>query len=183
MLLICESDTFALARATCTAGVHRRRVVQIFETPFCLPHTCCFDAGRCGCVCHRHIFKSFAAFRGVSPSRRRQSGTVNFAGWASRRATKLFKVSFADVDVAGSSAVAVVVFCWSRFNVWQLWDDQQWLRQICRNIAWVRLPRRSTDTLQQSVVVSLLFWDSSHRLDNGPSLVHLVSNLCRVRFG
>ena len=69
--------------------------------------------------------------------------------------------------------VAVIRFGRSRVDVWQLWDDQHWLRQICRNVAWVRLPGRSTDILQQSVVVPLLFWDSSHGLNNvGPSLVH-----------
>ena len=73
-----------------------------------------------------------------------------------------FQGLFADVDVAGSFVVAVIRCGRSRINVWQLREDQHWLRQICRNIAWVRLPRRSTDILQQSVVTSLLFWDSSH---------------------
>ena len=55
----------------------------------------------------------------------------------------------------------------------QLWDDKHLLKKICRNVAWVRLPGRSTDILQQSVVVSLLFRDSSHGLNNiCPSLVH-----------
>ena len=157
------------------------------------------------CVCHHHVFKSFPAFRGVSLPRHRQSGAVDFAGWASCRVTNLFRVCCTDVDIAGLLVVAVIRFGRSRFNVWQIWDDQHRLRQISRNIAWVRLPRRSTDVLQQSVVVSLLFWDSSHGLNSiCPSLVHdtsitmrsvvftrtptntpldhLDSNLCRVRF-
>ena len=59
--------------------------------------------------------------------------------------------------------VAVIRFGRSRFNFWQVWDDQHWLRQICRSVAWVRLPGRSTDILQQSVVVSLLICDSHSR--------------------
>ena len=106
-------------------------------------------------------------------SRHRQSGAVTFAGWTSCRVTKLFKVCFTDVDIAGSLVVAVIRSGRSRVNIWQLWDDQHWLRQICRNIAWVRLLGRSTDILQQSVVISLLFWDSSHGLNNiCPSLDH-----------
>ena len=130
-----------------------------------------------------------------------QSCAVNFASGTSRRVTKLFEVHFADVDTADSSVVTVIRFGRSKFNIWQLWDNQHRFKQICRNIAWVPLPRRSTDTLQQSVVVSLLFWDSSHGLDDmGPvssmtmrsvvftrtpkntPLDHLDSNLCRVRF-
>ena len=108
-----------------------------------------------------------------SSSRHWQSCAVNVAGWASRRVTKLFEVCFADVDIAGSSVVVVVGFGWNKFNVWHLWDDQHLLGQIGRNINQVRLPRRSTDTLQQSMVVSLLIWDSSRRLRNvAPSLVH-----------
>ena len=69
-------------------------------------------------------------------------------------------------NVPGSFIVAVIRFGRSRVNVWQLWDDERWLRQICRNIARVRLPKLSTDILQQSVVKSLLFWDSSQGLNN-----------------
>ena len=73
----------------------------------------------------------------------------------------------------GSFFVAVIRFGRSRVNVWQLWDDQHWLRQIRRNIDWVRLPGRSTDILQQSVIISLLLWDASHGVNNiRPSLVH-----------
>ena len=162
-----------LARSARNVGVHRSRIARISNDTFSLSHTCCFDSGRCGCVCHHHIFKSFSAFRGVSLSRHRQSGTVNFAGWTSCRVTKLFKVCFTDVDIAGSFVVAVVRFGRSRINVWQLWDDQHGLKKIGRNIAWVRLPGRSMDFLQQSVVISLLIWVSSHGLNNTcPSLVH-----------
>ena len=64
----------------------------------------------------------------------------------------------------------VVGFGRSGFNVRQLWNDQYWFRQVSRYVTWVRLPG---DALQQSVIVSLLFWDSSHGLNNsGPSLVH-----------
>ena len=84
-----------------------------------------------------------------------------------------FKVCFTDVDVAGPFVAAVICYGRSRFNACQLWDDQRRFKQICRNIAWVRLPRRSTDILQQSVIVSLLFLDSSHGSNNMcPSLVH-----------
>ena len=48
--------------------------------------------------------------------------------------------------------------------------DAFWLRQICRNVAWVRLPGRSMDILQPSVVISLLFWDSSHGLNTCSSM-------------
>ena len=122
---------------------------------------------------HSNCFKSLPTFRGVSLSTHRQSGTVNFAGWTSCRVTELFKVCFTDVDVAVSSVVTVLRFGRSRVDVWQMWDDQHWLRQICRNVAWVRLPGRSMDILQQSVVTPLLFWDSSHGSNNMcPSLVH-----------
>ena len=115
------------------------------------------------------IITSSRRFLHSAVSRHRQSGTVNFAGWTSCRVTKLFKVCFTDVNVEGSFVVAVIRCGLSRFNVWQLWDDQQ----ICRNIDLVRLPRRSTEILQQFVVVSLLFWDSTHGLNNiCPSLVH-----------
>ena len=40
----------------------------------------------------------------------RQSGAVNFAGWAFCRVTKLFKICFTDVDVAGSFVVTVMRF-------------------------------------------------------------------------
>ena len=52
-------------------------------------------------------------------------------------------------------------------------SDQHWFRHVTRHVAWVWLPRCSTDALQQSEVASLLFWDSSRGLNNiGPSLVH-----------
>ena len=54
-----------------------------------------------------------------------------------------------------------------------LGKNQHRLKQICRNVAWVRLPVRTVDNLQQSVIISLLFWDSSHGLKNlCSSLVH-----------
>ena len=104
---------------------------------------------------------------------------MNFASWTSCRVTKLFKVCFTDVDAADSSVVTVIRFGRSRVDVWQLWDDQHWLTQICRNVAWVRLLGRSTDILQQFVVISLLFWDSSHGLNNNcPSLGHDNAHSC-----
>ena len=73
----------------------------------------------------------------------------------------------------GFLVVAMILYGRSKVNVWQLWDDQHWLKQICPNIAWVRLSGRSTDSLQRSVVMSLHFWDSSRGLNNMcPSLVH-----------
>ena len=162
-----------LTRSTRTAGVRCPKFAQIFDDTFRLSHTCCFDSGRCGCVCPHYVLKSFLAFCGVSLPRHWQSGAVNFAGWASCRVTKTFQGLFYGCGHCGPFVVAVIGFGWSRNNVWLLWDDQHWLKQICRNIAWVRLLRRCTDTLQQSVVVSMLFWDSSHRLNNiGHSLVH-----------
>ena len=131
-----------------------------------LSHACCFDSGRCGCVCCHCVFKLLCALCGVSMPRHWQSCVVSFASWASRRVIKPFKVYFADVDIAGSSVVAVIGFGWSGFSHGQSWNDLPLLGQICRNIARIRLPRCSTDTPQQSVVVSLLFWNSSHGLDN-----------------
>ena len=151
-----------LSRSTRTAEVRRSRIAQTSDDTFSLSHMCCFDSARCGCVCHHYVFKSFPAFRGVSLSRHRQSGAVNFANWTSCHVTKLFEVCFTDVDIAGSLVVTVIRFGRSRVNVWQLWDDQQWLRQIFRNIAWVRLPGRSTHILQQSL------W--SHRCSSGNRL-------------
>ena len=81
---------------------------------------------------------------------------------------KSFDVYLADVGVARSSVVAVIRLGRSRFNVRQLWDDQHRFRQICRDVAWVRLPGRPTHALQQSVVVWLLFWHSSHGLNGLP---------------
>ena len=95
---------------------------------------------------------------------------MNFADWTSCRVTKLSKVCFTDVDAAGSSVVTVIRFGRNRVDVWQLWDDQHWLRQICRNVP--SAPVRSTDILQLSEVITLLFWNSSHGLNNiCPSLV------------
>ena len=128
-----------LTRSTRAAGVRCSRIAQSSDDTFSLSHTCCFDSGRCGCVGHHHVFKSFPAFRGVSLSRHRQSGTMSFAGWPSCRVTKLFTFCFADVDAVGSSVVTVIRFG-RRVHVWQLWDDQHWLKQICRNVAYVRLP-------------------------------------------
>ena len=48
--------------------------------------------------------------------------------------------------------------------------DASWLRQICQDVAWIRLQGRSTDILQQSVVISLLFWVSSHGLNTCSSM-------------
>ena len=98
------------------------------------------------------------------------------------RVTKSFKVYFADADVARSPVVIVIRLGRSRLNVKQLWDDQHRFRQICRNVAWVRLPGRSTYALQQSVVVSLLFWHSSRGLnDVCPSLIHHNALSCFSR--
>ena len=49
--LVWKSNAFGLTTATRTAGVRRPRLVQIFDDSFRLPHTCCFDATRCICVC------------------------------------------------------------------------------------------------------------------------------------
>ena len=139
-----------LTGSTRTAGVRRRRFAQIFDATFRLSHTCCFGSGRCGCVCNHYVLKSFPAFCGVS-----------------RAQTSAIRRSFTDVDIAGPFVATVVGFSRSRFNVWQLWDDQHWLKQICRNIAWVRLPKRSTDTLQQSVV-GLVSRIEQHRSQSRP---------------
>ena len=121
MFSILESNVFVLTRSTRTAGVRRPTVVQIFYDTF---HTCCFDSGRCGCVCRHCVFKSFPAFHGVSLSRHWQSCAVNFAGWASRSVTTLFECHFADVDIAGSSVVTVTGFGRSGFNIRQLWGGK-----------------------------------------------------------
>ena len=113
-VLIWKSNAFVLSSSTRTARVRSSRIAQISDDTFSLSHTCRFDSGRCGCVCHHHVLKSFLAFRGVSLSRYRQFGAVNC--WV----TKLFKVCFTDVDVAGSSVVAVVSFGWCGFNIKQL---------------------------------------------------------------
>ena len=113
-----------LARSTRTAGVRRSGIRSVCLTRVALIRVA-VDA----------------SVIITSSSRLQQSGTMNFAGWTSCHVTELFKVCFTDVDAAGSSVVTVIRFGRSGVDVWQLWDDQHWLRQICRNVAWVRLPR------------------------------------------
>ena len=97
------------------------------------------------------------------------------------RVTKLFNVRFTDVDVAGSSVVTVIRFRRSRVDVWQLWDDQHWLRQICQNVAGFGSQGVPRTFCSQVWSYSLLFWDSSHGLNNiCPSLDHdnALSHFC-----
>ena len=161
----------------CVDQIHSNRLGLPLQSRPNLSHMCCFDSGRCGCVCCHCVIKSFLC--GVLLPRHWQSCAVNFAGWASCRVTKLFKVCSEVVDTAGSSVVTVIGFGRSGFNIRQLWDDQHRIRQICRNIGWIRLLRRFTDVLLLSVVVSLLLWYLSHGLSLSTTS---TPNLCRVRF-